>query len=260
MKKLITIFAIVTVMMWAVVAQATWNPFVIRNANGTGNPPTITENPSGYPGWTSFGINEGGQKAGWGNNIMNGQTVGIIQSLSIIRHSSVVGWGPYFNIWITDGLGGYAVLANEPSHTWEYTNYGETAYDMTWEGALKNATTWIYEVSSTQGFLLPNGITTYSSLGAGTPNPFHFEDFANYLIATPSSHWGGTGAPDDLNASTYTAYGFNWVFGDTQNNYTGSYLVKNPNLTPIPEPSTIALLGFGLIGLGVIRNLRQKRQ
>ncbi len=246
-----TICAVVTV-IWAAssLSHAAWETFVIRGSA------TITENQTGpdlTTGWTLFDVSSG-EKAGWGTNDMNGQIIGNIQSLSITRHSTVNDYVPYFNIWVTDGLGGYAVLANEPSHTSEYTAYGETAHDMTWEGALKNATTWVYEVDGTQGFKLPDGTTTYSSLGAGTSNPPCFDDFAGYTIATPPSHWGSTGAPDDINAATYTAYGFNWVFGDTQSNYVGGHLAKDPTL--VPEPATMSLIALG--GLAVIRKRRKK--
>lgn len=259
MKKCAAVCAIALVLTAGGVANADWTTFVIRGANSGGTQPVIAEDPTGYTGWTAFGVFLGGQKAGWGTSDMDGQTVGDIQSLSIVRDSSVTGWGPYFNIWITDGLGGYACLSNEPSHTTEYSDYGETAYDMTWDGALKNATTWVYEVDSIQGFLLPNGVTTTSNIPAGTITPkFCFDDFADYTIATPPTHWGGSGAPDDLNAGTYTAYGFNWIFGDTQDNYvTGGlgYLVKDPTLVSggnVPEPASFAiwalLASVGLVG------------
>ena len=255
MKKLVAGCVLVLVLVSSGVATAdtaVWEAFVIRNATGTDTPPVITENPDGS---ATFGIVASGQKAGWGTNAMNDQTIGDIVSVSITRDASVVGWGPYFNIWITDGSGGYAVLANEPSHTSEYSVYGETAYDMTWDGALKGATAWVYEVDATQGFWLPDGSKTTSSLGAGTADPFTFEDFADYQIVTPTTHWGGGGAPDDLNAATYTAYGFNWIFGDTQSNYIDGYLVKDPTLVSsaaTPEPVSFAVWALiacmGLVG------------
>jgi hypothetical protein len=209
--------------------QATWETFVIRGANSGGTQPIITENPVGYSGWTAFGVTDtsGGQKAGWGTNSMNGMTVGDIQSLSITRHSTASGYAPYFNIWITDGNGEYAVLANEPSNTGEWGS--GTAYDTTWD-ILKDATAKVYETSAAGDAIFVGS---------------KFSDFANYTILAPTSapSGSGTGAPDDLNASTYTAYGFNWVFGDTQSNYVGGHLAQNPTL--VPEPATMALLALG---------------
>ena len=234
MKKFIIICVVVLMvssMVWAA-DVAGWNAFVIRNSNVGNIAPTISDPVGGK----LFQIVLAGQKAGWGTNNMNGKTIGDIQLMSIARDSSVTGWGPYMNFWVTDGRGGYAVISNEPSNTGEWTT--GTAYNTTWD-VLKNATTWVYEVSASIGFKLPNGVTTYTAIPAGTVTPhFTFNDFAGYTIATPTSHWGGTGAPDDLNAGSYTAYGVNWVFGDTQSNYLGGYLVSNPTVASsyCPEP------------------------
>ncbi|MBN1806313.1 MAG: hypothetical protein JW837_13780 [Sedimentisphaerales bacterium] len=234
-----------TVLAISSVANADlWETFVIRNSNVGNIAPTITDDVSGGK---LFAITLAGQKAGWGTNLMNGMKVGDILSVSITRDSSVSGWGPYMNIWITDGNGGYAVIANEPSHTGEWTP--GTAYDTTWD-VLKNATVWVYE-NNASGFILPNGVTSYAGnpVPAGTVDPhFTFEDFADYVIVTPPTYWGGSGAPDDLLAGSYTAYGFNWIFGDTQSNYLGGYLVSDPTLVPVPVPAAVIL---GLIGMTV---------
>jgi hypothetical protein len=222
-RSMIALMSVVAVLMASSMLSAAdvpgWNAYVIRNSNVGNIAPVISDPASGK----LFEITLGGQKAGWGTNNLNGMTIGDIESLSIDRDSSVIGWGPYLNIWVTDGNGGYAVLGNEPSNLGEWSP--GTAYNTTWD-VLKDATAKVYETGA--GFITPSGTT------------FTFSDFADYTIATPTAHWGGTGAPDDINASTYTAYGINWVFGDTQSNYVGGYLVSNPSV--VPEPGTLVLL------------------
>lgn len=232
MKKMVLVMAVIGL----IIVGATntfavgWNTFVIRNANTSGNSPSIWSD----GGYTYFGVIEAGQKAGWGTDDINGSTIGDIQSISIYR-ASTSGWGPYMNFWIMDGNGNFAVLANEPSNTGEW-NPG-TAYNTTWD-VLKDATAKLYEYNT--AFTKPAGAS------------WTFEDFAGYTIATPKSHQGGNGAPDDLNAGSYTAYGVNWVFGDSQNNYVGTYKVSNPRVS-VPEPSSIITLIIGLSALLVFR-------
>jgi hypothetical protein len=260
-RSMIAVLGVVVMLMAGSMVSAAdvagWDAFVIRNSN-SGNIAPLISNDAG--GGKLFSIALAGQKAGWGTDDMNGKKIGDILSLSITRDSSVVGWGPYMNLWVTDGLGGYACVSNEPSNAGEWA--GSSPYNTTWD-VLKNATTWVYEVNPTSGpssgFKLPNGTTTYTNIPAGTVTPhFTFGDFANYTIATPPAHWGGTGAPDVLGASPYTAYGVNWVFGDTQSNYLGGYLVGNPSVTGVPEPGTLVLLGAG--GLGVLAYAWRRRR
>lgn len=227
MKNKLVMICVVIMMILAVscVANADlWETFVIKKSNEGDIAPVISDHISGGK---LFEITLAGQKAGWGTNIMNGMKVGDLLSVSITRDSSVTGYGPYMNFWITDGSGNYAVLANEPSNTGEWGT--GTAYDTTWD-ILKDATAKIYET------------------GAWVPTGSTFSDFAGYTVATPTSHWGGPGAPDDLLASSYTAYGFNWIFGDTQDNYLNAYLVSDPELTVVPVPAAVIL---GLLGMGV---------
>lgn len=230
MKKYLT--AVVALLLVSGTASAAdvagWNAFVIRNSSSGNIAPAISDD---VGGGKLFQVTLGGQKAGWGTNNLNGQTIGDIQAISINRDPSVTGWGPYLNIWVTDGAGHFAVIANEPSNTGEYPP--ETPYNMTWD-VMKNITAKVFETNG-QPFTLPAGAT------------YTFEDFAGYTIATPASHWGATGAPDDLNAATYTAYGINWIFGDTQSNYVGGYLVSNPSV--VPEPATLSVLALGAMGL-----------
>ena len=65
--------------------------------------------------------------------------------------------------------------------------------------------------------------------------------------------------PGDLNAGSYTAYGVNWIFGDTLSNYvsgqTEGYVVSSPQATVIPTPSA-ALAGLAMLGVVAMRRRR----
>jgi len=110
-----------------------WAAFVIRN-NSTEGPPLIFGNGlHGVMGAPEFAIFAGGQKAGLGTDKINGVHVSNITGLYTDRLDDVLNsgslYGPYFNIWITDGAGNYAVIANEPSdgewtgHRWDVSSW-----------------------------------------------------------------------------------------------------------------------------------------
>lgn len=159
---------------------------------------------------------------------------------------------PYINMWITDGTGDFAVVANEPSNP-EWT--GNDQWNMDWN-TLKTKTAKIYEYNTGNTAWLPNA-------GVG---PFTFSQFAGYTIQAPTvaeltAGWTGlsTGAPRTL--GTNQAYGFNWVFGDTLSNYVSGdpgYQVKDASLAgaaPTPEPMSLMLAG---LGLSAVAGLRRK--
>ncbi|WP_442482873.1 PEP-CTERM sorting domain-containing protein [Aeoliella sp. SH292] len=250
------------------VAQAAFVPYVIRNSGG-GNPPVIQNNNTYVPNATEFVISEGGQKAAWGSNDVNGATIQSLTDLSITRYDDpsrfTAGSGPavapYFNIWITDGMQ-YAVLANEPSNPsfqplFETTIDGYKQYSLSFSD-IQDEPVKVYETANGG----TNNTWVHAALGK-TGMGLTFADVANFVIEAPDAAYitggngVGTGAPREL--GTNVAYGFNWVFGDTLSNYVSGaegYVVGNPNA--IPEPSTVAILGIaGLAGLAIVRRRRQ---
>src|SRR5690606_15785803 len=84
-----------------------------------------------------------------------------------------------------------------------------------------------------------------------------FSDVASLKIGAPTMDYildpinaVGTGAPREF--GTNTAYGFNWVFGDSLSNYVSGmegYVVSFAQAqAAVPEPSTIALTSLAGIG------------
>ncbi len=222
---------------------AGWNDFIIRNSS-EGVAPVINDVVVGGVEAKEFVISAGNMKAAWGTSLLDGATVGDITQLGIDRLDDysrfTTGSGPavapYFNIWITDGAGKYAVIANEPSNgEWQP---GNTQWDITGWDMLKTKTLKVYETNDKSW--LPNS-------GVGLT----FEDVAAFVIQAPTpaelaAGWSGlgTGAPREL--GTNAAYGFNWIFGDTLSNYVSGdsgYVVANP--VAVPEPLTLLLTVAG---------------
>lgn len=244
-------------------AHAGFTPIVIRE--GGGNPPTIQANNTYVPGATEFVIGASGMKAAWGSDDVNGATVGDITSVSITRHDDTTRFAagsgpavaPYFNIWVTDGGGNYAVLANEPSNPafqslFTTNGDGSKTYDLSYTD-IATKTVKVYETPGWNS----NSSWVHALFGN---DPLTFADVAGLTIQAPPASYitngangVGSGAPDEL--GTNTAYGFNWVFGDTLSNYVSGqegYVVSNPGA--VPEPTSLALLALG--GLAVMRRRR----
>ena len=252
MKRIVFVLAVMFLVVGSVgVVNAEWATFVIRE-NATEGAPLIQDNNTYVAGAKEFVTFASSQKAGWGSDELSGKTIGDITQISIDRLDDSTRFdagsgpavAPYFNIWVTDDNGNYAVVANEPSNgEWQP---GNNQWDMDWD-TLKTKTAKVYENSDTSWIVdSTGGILT-------------FEDLAGLKIEAPSDSklatgWSGLtgGAPRDLSNE---AYAFNWVFGDTLSNYVSGqegFVVANP--VAVPEPSTIVmLLAAGLAAFGVRR-------
>jgi len=248
MKKLMVVLVVLAV---SGSALADWSAFVIRKSS-SGNVPQINDVTVDGIAAKKFVVNEGGMKAAYGTNDLNGLTVGQITRLAIDRlddrSSFKVGSGPYvapyFNIWVTDGAGNYAVIANEPSNPAFQPLYND-GYDLEFSEIAdkvckvyeNNSTPWIVDTGN-------DGLT--------------FEDVADLQIGVPDPNatWDGlgTGAPRELdttNGGYLHVYGVNWVFGDTQSNYVSGdpgYVVANPVAVPVPGALLLGITGLGAVG------------
>ncbi len=220
----------------AVFAQAPvvnpgWEVFVIRE--GATSAPFIIDNDPYQLDSIEVGTTEASQKVGLATDLLNGATVSQIGSLHIDRLDPVSGsgsqYGPYFNIWITDGAGHYAVIANEPSNA----EWDGDPWDVSDWNDLKTKVCKVYETPGASSFT--SWVHTYASISG----PLTFEDVAGLVIAPPPvayiqdpNNAVGGGAPDVL--GTDVAYGFTWVFGDTMANYVSGdegFVVNNYSAT-----------------------------
>ena len=210
-----------------------WSVFQIRAGSTTGAEALIADHDALQENSIEIGTTEGGQKVGLGTDLINGVNVSQIATLHIDRLDDVAAsgslWGPYFNVWVTDGAGNYAVIANEPSNPeWAGSRWDVSSWDF-----LKTKTCKVYE---TPGW---NTGTSWLHTLVGKTSGLTFEDVADLVIAPPPASYihdpansVGSGAPDELGTSI--ARGFNWIFGDTAANYvTGGdgFVVNNYSAT-----------------------------
>ena len=205
------------------VTVSSFASFVIRQS-GDGTSPTIIKT----NGDTEIITFLGSQKAMLGSSAIDGRTLGSIVQLAIERLDDPTRFdagsgpfcAPYFNIWITDGAGHFAVIANEPSNA-DFQLLYNKGYNLSFAD-ISGKTVKVYENSDKSW--LPNS-------GVGLT----FADLANFTIMAPSpaqlaAGWAGLsgGAPREF--GTNAAFGVNWIFGDTLSNYVSGqpgYKVRN---------------------------------
>ncbi len=153
-------------------AHAAFSSFVIRN--GAHGAPAILPNSVYQPCATEFVIAEGGQKAALGSSDIDGFKIGDITQLAITRLDDelrfTAGSGPavapYFNIWITDGAGNFAVAANEPSNP-DFQSLYNNGYDLGWSD-ISGKVAKIYE-NNDKSWLPNNGVgLTFADLASYT--------------------------------------------------------------------------------------------
>ena len=213
----------------------------------------------------NIGIIIARQKVGYGINLNNGSKISDLSGINLSRFDAGNSTNPYINIWVTNSdYTNYAVISISPTWSKEYSN---ATYDT-----LKNEDIFIYETTGVQlaatgnyptltlGYQGTSWIANVSGVSGNTAQ-LKLLDLANLEIKAPPSSWfsgsngTGSGAPREL--STYNAYGFNWIFGNINNNGDGtladyiignatcnnsssftSYIIRNANNGDAPTIST----------------------
>ncbi|QDS91868.1 hypothetical protein FF011L_06040 [Roseimaritima multifibrata] len=242
-------------LLTCMVTQTASAGFILYNIrNGASGAAGVSGLPNGP---YDIAITEGGQKVGLGSSDIDGSKLKNIGNLAITRTDDRTGMAagpfsaPYLNFWITDGTN-YAVVANEPSNA-AFQPLFNNGYDLTFAD-LADKTAKVFENADTSW--LPNN-------GVGLT----FADLGELVIQAPTIAelgvgWAGlgTGAPREL--GTNVAYGVNWIFGDTLENYVSGgpgYAVSSPSVTAaVPEPSSLVIACCGLVAAGVSFRRRKR--
>jgi hypothetical protein len=225
----------------------------------------------------NIGIIIARQKIGYGINLHNGSKISDLTGINLSRFDAGNSTNPYINIWVTNSdYTNYAVISISPNWSKEYKN---ASYDT-----LKNEDIFIYETIGVQlattgnypnltlGYQGTSWIANVSGVSGDTAQ-LKLSHLANLEIKAPPSSWfsgsngTGSGAPREL--STYNAYGFNWMFGNINNNGDGtladyiignatcnnsssftSYIIRNANDTTPPNIITDLVYNQSNISIG----------
>ena len=148
-----------------------------------------------------------GQKVGYGTDFFDGQKLNSIQSVNWTLLSGNSGIVPYLNIWVTDGLGNYAVISSENNYVG--TNFStRTEWKIFEYGPSKTNFDWLFD----SGTGARDG-AQYLTLNGSRINLSQLSD--RIVIGDPGIYPStnvGTGAPRG-------GFGFNLIWGDTQANF-----------------------------------------
>ena len=197
---------------------------------------------------TNISINR--QKVGYGINLPSLTKISDLRNITINRTDNGVGTNPYINLWVRDpralfpySINNYAVISISPN--WS-GSYNASYIDM------ENELIYIYETPGrvlsqlnglTLGFQGTSWINDYvislnNSIPSGPTDQLILSNLADLIVEAPSvsilsslslsSSGYDTGIPRNL--SNNVAYGFNWLFGNVNNNGNGTitdYIISN---------------------------------
>jgi hypothetical protein len=238
---------------WAI----TWHAWAVHDGsiNATSVPGQITSTLTSdltYHWNKSNWSTRTGQKAYYSTSDFNGMTVGSI--LSVGYQVTSGNWGNvYFNVYVQDSNGKRAILS--PSYNsaaqsgWAAAGNSYCVFEAEsgWTGTAKTgwyAATW----------------DQVKNLTISTGGPLELPDTVNSPHATvqndtlyQSTNWTDWAKLSGVEQAAFD--GFAIIFGQSTSSSAG-VTIKNFQVTAVPLPASLLLLGSGLVGLGLLRRRR----